>query len=172
MNDNHIADDNAVTRGPNDAAIAPRADADTAGASDEQLDKLFFWMCTNYKTEGLSGFKAKARDLFAAGASNEHADAAPNPSDKQEPVGVVKYGSLNPLQTPQWRFEPLVYWEEIGESALLYTASVPPNYQAMRTALERIANMTDRDGNAIEMHREELRGIAKSAILAAKEKKS
>jgi hypothetical protein len=47
----------------------------------------------------------------------------------------------------------------------------PPNYQALRTALERIANMTDRDGNAIEMHREELRGIAKAAILAAKEKK-
>jgi hypothetical protein len=58
---------------------APRADTDTAGASDEQLDKLFFWMCTNYKTEGLSGFKAKARDLFAAGASNERADAELTP---------------------------------------------------------------------------------------------
>lgn len=44
--------------------------------------------------------------------------------------------------------------------------------EAVRTALDRIANMTDRDGNAIEMHREELRGIAKAALLAAKEKKS
>ena len=33
-------------------------------------------------------------------------------------------------------------------------------------ALERIADMRDRDGNAIEMHRDELRGIARAAIAA------
>ena len=31
-------------------------------------------------------------------------------------------------------------------------------------ALRRIADMTDRDGNAIEMHREELRSIARTAL--------
>lgn len=31
-------------------------------------------------------------------------------------------------------------------------------------AFTRIANMTDRDGNAIEMHRDELRGIARAAL--------
>jgi hypothetical protein len=31
-------------------------------------------------------------------------------------------------------------------------------------ALERIANMRDRDGNAIEMHRDELRAIARRAL--------
>ncbi|WP_416046704.1 hypothetical protein [Cupriavidus basilensis] len=34
------------------------------------------------------------------------------------------------------------------------------------SALTRIAEMRDRDGNAIDMHREELRGIAKTALLA------
>ncbi|MDT8840278.1 hypothetical protein ParKJ_22905 [Paraburkholderia fungorum] len=33
-----------------------------------------------------------------------------------------------------------------------------------KEAFERIANMTDRDGNTIEMHREELRAIARSAL--------
>jgi hypothetical protein len=33
-----------------------------------------------------------------------------------------------------------------------------------QTALERIADMKDRDGNAIEMHRDELRAIARSAL--------
>jgi len=37
----------------------------------------------------------------------------------------------------------------------------------MLHALERIAGMLDRDGNAIEMHRDELRGIARSAIAKA-----
>lgn len=32
-------------------------------------------------------------------------------------------------------------------------------------ALYRIANMTDHDGNEIEMHREELRGIARAALI-------
>ena len=31
-------------------------------------------------------------------------------------------------------------------------------------ALYRIANMQDRDGNLIEMHRDELRGIARAAL--------
>ncbi|MFM0351127.1 hypothetical protein [Paraburkholderia sp. RL17-347-BIC-D] len=31
-------------------------------------------------------------------------------------------------------------------------------------ALERIANMRDRDGNAIDMHRDELRAIARRAL--------
>ncbi|WP_026229897.1 hypothetical protein [Trinickia symbiotica] len=31
-------------------------------------------------------------------------------------------------------------------------------------ALKRIADMLDRDGNAIDMHREELRAIARSAL--------
>lgn len=31
-------------------------------------------------------------------------------------------------------------------------------------ALQRIANMTDHDGNAIEMHRDELRGVARAAL--------
>jgi hypothetical protein len=31
-------------------------------------------------------------------------------------------------------------------------------------ALKRIADMRDRDGNAIDMHREELRAIARSAL--------
>ncbi|QQC67879.1 hypothetical protein [Paraburkholderia ginsengisoli] len=31
-------------------------------------------------------------------------------------------------------------------------------------ALDRIANMRDRDGHAIEMHRDELRAIARSAL--------
>lgn len=35
---------------------------------------------------------------------------------------------------------------------------------AMREALVRIADMRDRDGNAIEMHRDELRGIARAAL--------
>ena len=34
----------------------------------------------------------------------------------------------------------------------------------MRVALERIANMKDRDGNEIELHREELRAIARTAL--------
>lgn len=34
-------------------------------------------------------------------------------------------------------------------------------------ALLRIADMRDRDGNAIEMHRDELRGIARAAIAKA-----
>lgn len=34
----------------------------------------------------------------------------------------------------------------------------------LESALKRIANMTDRDGNAIEMHRDELRAIAKAAL--------
>lgn len=33
-----------------------------------------------------------------------------------------------------------------------------------KEAFERIANMTDRDDNAIEMHRDELRAIARSAL--------
>lgn len=33
-----------------------------------------------------------------------------------------------------------------------------------KEAFERIANMTDRDGNAIEVHRDELRAIARSAL--------
>jgi hypothetical protein len=32
-------------------------------------------------------------------------------------------------------------------------------------ALERIANMRDRDGNAIEMHRDDLRAIARRALV-------
>lgn len=39
---------------------------------------------------------------------------------------------------------------------------------ALVAALERIADMRDRDGNAIEMHRDELRGIARAALAAAK----
>ena len=31
-------------------------------------------------------------------------------------------------------------------------------------ALDRIANMLDRDGHAIDMHREELRAIARAAL--------
>lgn len=34
-------------------------------------------------------------------------------------------------------------------------------------ALQRIADMRDRDGNAIEMHRDELRAIARTAIAKA-----
>ncbi len=37
----------------------------------------------------------------------------------------------------------------------------------MLEALRRIADMKDRDGNAIEMHRDELRAIARSAIAKA-----
>lgn len=33
-----------------------------------------------------------------------------------------------------------------------------------QAALERIADMKDRDGNAIEMHRDELRAIARTAL--------
>ncbi|CAM2164625.1 conserved hypothetical protein [Burkholderia latens] len=33
-----------------------------------------------------------------------------------------------------------------------------------QAALTRIADMTDRDGNAIEMHRDELRAIARTVI--------
>ena len=35
---------------------------------------------------------------------------------------------------------------------------------ALRESLHRIANMLDSRGNAIEMHREELRGIARTAL--------
>lgn len=45
------------------------------------------------------------------------------------------------------------------EDAVLI-ASAPELFNA----LQRIADMLDRDGNAIEMHRDELRGIAKSAL--------
>jgi hypothetical protein len=37
----------------------------------------------------------------------------------------------------------------------------------MIAALERIADMRDTEGNAIEMHRDELRGIARAAIAKA-----
>jgi hypothetical protein len=33
-----------------------------------------------------------------------------------------------------------------------------------KEAFDRIANMKDRDGTAIDMHREELRGIARAAL--------
>jgi hypothetical protein len=49
-------------------------------------------------------------------------DDMTNPSAKQEAVGIVKYGSLHPLHTPKWRFEPLVDWENIGEGTKLYAA--------------------------------------------------
>lgn len=38
-------------------------------------------------------------------------------------------------------------------------------------ALRRIADMSDRDGNLIEMHRDELRGIARAALAAIEEQK-
>lgn len=36
-------------------------------------------------------------------------------------------------------------------------------HDELQEVLRRIANMTDRDGNAIEMHQQELRGIARAA---------
>ena len=41
-----------------------------------------------------------------------------------------------------------------------------PPAEPLRDALERIANMRDRDGHEIEMHRDELRGIARAALRA------
>jgi hypothetical protein len=53
------------------------------------------------------------------------------------------------------------------------SASAPPaptadgKLGAALAALQRIADMRDRDGNAIEMHRDELRGIARTALRIA-----
>ena len=38
------------------------------------------------------------------------------------------------------------------------------DHARLHAALERIADMRDREGNAIEMHRDELRGIARAAL--------
>lgn len=46
------------------------------------------------------------------------------------------------------------------------------NHPALVAALTRIANMQDRDGNEIEMHREELRGIARTALDQVEKSKS
>jgi hypothetical protein len=50
-------------------------------------------------------------------------------------------------------------WVEERANARLIAAA-PDLYEA----LARIADMRDRDGNAIEMHRDELRGIARAAL--------
>ena len=39
-------------------------------------------------------------------------------------------------------------------------------------ALTRIADMTDREGNPIEMHIEEMRGIARAALFTVEQKSS
>jgi hypothetical protein len=58
-----------------------------------------------------------------------------------------------------------------ANSAILSRASssrAEVERDAYLLALQRIADMRDRDGNAIEMHREELRGIARTALRANK----
>lgn len=39
----------------------------------------------------------------------------------------------------------------------------------LATALQRISDMRDREGNAIEMHRDELRGIARAALTSGEQ---
>ncbi len=51
-----------------------------------------------------------------------------------------------------------------GMMPMLEDARVLTGAAAMYRALERIADMLDRDGNAIEMHIKELQGIARAAL--------
>ncbi|WP_374347711.1 hypothetical protein [Chitinimonas sp.] len=60
-------------------------------------------------------------------------------------------------------------WTPLYQHAAL---AAVPDESVLRAALVRIANMQDRDGNLIEMHRDELRGIAKTALAAPATPKS
>lgn len=60
--------------------------------------------------------------------------------------------------------------EDIEQRGVVITPKneMPALTLKYRQALKRIADMTDRDGNQIEMHIEELRGIARAAIESGK----
>jgi hypothetical protein len=62
----------------------------------------------------------------------------------------------------------LAVWQygdrSIARSELFRMAQSADAAANATVALERIANMRDRDGNAIEMHRDELRAIARRAL--------
>lgn len=62
----------------------------------------------------------------------------------------------------------LAFWQYGDREAVrgeLYRMALSADAAAQSAeALKRIANMLDRDGNPIEMHREELRAIARTAL--------
>jgi hypothetical protein len=94
MNDNHIADDDAVTRGPNDAAIAPRADADTAGAKPMTFQE---WHMSQGKT-GYLNSELIWDTAYAAGASNERASVSDRTMAEE---WLVKMGLRNSVNEDQ-----------------------------------------------------------------------
>ena len=47
---------------------------------------------------------------------------------------------------------------------ILVEPALRAEVERLRAALERIADMRDRDGSAIEMHRDEIRDIARAAL--------
>lgn len=72
-----------------------------------------------------------------------------------------------PLTDAEYDSDGAEVWRATGTVPFVrksFARSIERTNADLAEALDRIANMKDRDGNAIEMHRDELRGIALAAL--------